>query len=338
MNSKRQLLDFLEACKKEGISSVNDKFDQQKATKIADKLGLDLSNGIESVFKDANNIATKKTNSKIDIEQVREEDYFLLSELSEYSDLYGNDKPIKMLQNEYDKTVKELKIVYEQVKNSEETEMGMQLLFMQHGLNGLEKEKSWAIAGGIANGIAGPGAGIATAIEVQRQNAEIRARNAQRKSEILQTSMMFENLRNSRKITSHSIQSNINELGKKLKDDIEKYELKVIDDCSDEEAFQFVSVDELSSKIDEAGSITVTAKLSLKEQCKVFGKKCGYVDGTLTAKIFQNKQFVGVADLVLPINGLKKPVTIDGICVCNTQSKDKCVVEIIPKNLWIMEA
>lgn len=38
------------------------------------------------------------------------------------------------------------------------------------------RDTDWAIHGGIANGLAGPGAGLATAMNIQRQNAENRAR------------------------------------------------------------------------------------------------------------------------------------------------------------------
>ncbi len=42
-----------------------------------------------------------------------------------------------------------------------------------------QKEKDWAVHGGIASGIAGPIAGIATAMNVQNENAQIRAYNEQ---------------------------------------------------------------------------------------------------------------------------------------------------------------
>jgi len=42
----------------------------------------------------------------------------------------------------------------------------------------LQKEKDWAIMGGIASAIAGGVAGIAVASDIQRKNAEIRAQNA----------------------------------------------------------------------------------------------------------------------------------------------------------------
>lgn len=45
---------------------------------------------------------------------------------------------------------------------------------------GHEKEKDWAISGGLASGIGGAGAGIASALNTQIENAEIRRRNAQR--------------------------------------------------------------------------------------------------------------------------------------------------------------
>jgi len=45
---------------------------------------------------------------------------------------------------------------------------------------GHEKEKDWAVSGGLASGIGGVGAGIASAINTQMENAEIRKRNAER--------------------------------------------------------------------------------------------------------------------------------------------------------------
>lgn len=47
-------------------------------------------------------------------------------------------------------------------------------------LGGHEKEKDWAVSGGIASAIGGAGAGIASAINTQKENAEIRKRNAER--------------------------------------------------------------------------------------------------------------------------------------------------------------
>lgn len=43
----------------------------------------------------------------------------------------------------------------------------------------LQKEKDWAVHGGIADGIAGPAAGVATAAKVMRENERIREQNAQ---------------------------------------------------------------------------------------------------------------------------------------------------------------
>lgn len=45
---------------------------------------------------------------------------------------------------------------------------------------GHEKEKDWAILGGLSSGIGGVGAGVATAVNAQMENAEIRKRNAER--------------------------------------------------------------------------------------------------------------------------------------------------------------
>jgi len=43
-----------------------------------------------------------------------------------------------------------------------------------------EREVDWAIAGGVAQGLAGAGAGIAAAINTQIRNSEVRARNIKR--------------------------------------------------------------------------------------------------------------------------------------------------------------
>lgn len=51
---------------------------------------------------------------------------------------------------------------------------------IQATFGGNEKERDWAIEGGMASGAGGIGAGIATAIDVQQANAEIRQRNARR--------------------------------------------------------------------------------------------------------------------------------------------------------------
>lgn len=64
---------------------------------------------------------------------------------------------------------------------------------IQATFGGHEKERDWAIWGGMASGAGGIGAGVSTAIDVQRTNAEIRQRNAQRDEQARQISAHAQN-------------------------------------------------------------------------------------------------------------------------------------------------
>lgn len=56
----------------------------------------------------------------------------------------------------------------------------------------LEKEKNWATHGGIASGLAGPGAGIATALNTMQENEKIRERNALQREAVSAVNTYFQ--------------------------------------------------------------------------------------------------------------------------------------------------
>lgn len=56
----------------------------------------------------------------------------------------------------------------------------------------LEKEKNWATHGGIASGLAGPGAGIATALNTMQENEKIKERNALQREAVSAVNTYFQ--------------------------------------------------------------------------------------------------------------------------------------------------
>lgn len=197
MNSKKKLIEFYQTCVSQGVSDIGNDYQQAKAEQIAKSINIDLSKGLKYTYFNAQAQALENSEEKkikaqkaAEKKQIAQQKSYAKAEakweqrnnkayqkkvenFSKYSDLYGNDKPIQMIEDEYDKLIKESAV---KAANLEQELRDLNLYSRQY-LTG-EMERDWATLAGVANGIAGPAAGLATALEVQRENEAIRARNA----------------------------------------------------------------------------------------------------------------------------------------------------------------
>ena len=125
---------------------------------------------------------------------------------------------------------------------------------------------------------------------------------------------------------------------KEMQTQIERYELKVIGDQSDEDAYQYLTIDNCSSYITKIGSVHISVLAHINSSCNVYGNPNAHVDGTLAGQVFQEGRLIGVADLVSTLEGISfNETTLKGIALCNADPDKKCEIVISPKNLWAME-
>ena len=200
-----------------------------------------------------------------------------------------------------------------------------------------EKERDWAIAGGIANGIAGPAAGVASAIDAQLHNQRVRENNALIDKNLVAMGMYLSQKRFDTERKIDEVQKKIEELEQARSSEINQYKRKVLGEEDDDKVFDYVDIDDVKYSVTSLGSVLVKIVLHKNKQCNVYGNPHAHVDGSFIAKIFQNNYLIGIADLVLPLEGLRGSVTLQGISRCNATDHAQCTVEIIPKNLWVVE-
>lgn len=184
-----------------------------------------------------------------------------------------------------------------------------------------EKEKDWSISGGIAQGLAGPAAGVAAAWDTMVENARIREANAARRKEALDLSIAYQNLAD--KMIQNAPEMKFTyELMKKYVPDYSKSAVSLMTDYMH---LKLNSVEYLSG----GRSALVKASWDIGEQ------KC-YIDGAVRAKLYSaDQEYVGCAYLVLPKSGtsIEKTGILQGVCYAPTIKRDYRVV-FEPRDLW----
>lgn len=186
-----------------------------------------------------------------------------------------------------------------------------------------EKEKDWAILGGIADGIGGPVAGIATAANAIQDNVRINAENAARRKWAAKQNAFYQNLACEAERKSPTALS-MSELQKKY---------KAIISWAPSTLHSLIKLSEIKIDVDElTGAVTVSASWQQDD-------KSICIDGSFRAKIYTDSgDCTGCAYLVLPKEGtVKFSGVLSGICACPIPSNNYSVV-IEPANLWELAA
>lgn len=226
----------------------------------------------------------------------------------------GRDKRIQMLMYERDKCLEKLK--------------GRNLIdpnaFQQ-------KEHDWATMGGIASGIAGGAAGVATALDYQRQNAQIRQSNAQISAAVGMMNMYIER-------DIDSLKSSVESYCK----EIESSYGKLIGDISQEETQRLMKLLVFSNKkitISKTGAVRISVEVSSQTKSTLYdGEVNARIDGLIRAKLSTNGVVKGSAVLPLPIYGVDTYQNkVEGICTETTDPNGSYTVEYEPIALWLIE-
>lgn len=181
-----------------------------------------------------------------------------------------------------------------------------------------EKEKDWAILGGIADGIAGPVAGIVTAANVIQDNARIREENEARRAWGAQQNLYMRSLA-SQAEASRPYAMSMEELKKYFRADFWK---------KPSEFLKMLNLKTVSI-IPEPYSNAVTVKASWTRSENI----C--IDGAIRAMLYDDEeQYLGCAWLVLPKVGTASDSgELTGICA-NPLSKNVANVKYEAISLW----
>lgn len=217
-----------------------------------------------------------------------------------------------------------------------EGEKAMKTLGMVY-LDQQKKESDWAVMGGIAEGIAGPAAGLAVAINTMANNAKIQQYN--------------ENMRQ----TSKSILSGTTQLSED-RTTLEKERNKLLELLSETkkkislstpnsaEIWETIKKDNVLVKKNESGVLSVTANITFKSplSVKVPDGVQLVVDGTLKSSLYYENNRVGDVYFPLPLFGIPvntvSSITLDGMCDHSVEYGGKYAIKFEnEQNLWVME-
>ena len=287
---------------------------KQRAQLLADKYNLKYPNGIEELYKQGVNEHKAVSQRFVfnRLEEKRAEECNEFERLNKYSDLTGKAKRIAMLSDRAAELRKEAKS-QDQYAN----------MLMR---SGQQKERDWATWGGIADGIAGFGAGVSTAVDIQMQNMQIRAENEKRRQAALPGYMFMTN-------SAQGNRKNADEIMK----EIENFKLKLIAEESSAELLEKISFSNTDVLVSETGAAMVCTSASLDPEFRIFDDVPAVVDGTIIAKIYDGEQLCGTAQMVLPIYGLGQNIPLNGICIDCCEPGKSYTAKFTAKNLWAME-
>lgn len=182
-----------------------------------------------------------------------------------------------------------------------------------------EKEKDWALLGGIASGIGGVGAGIATATRVMQENEKIRERNAEARRWAAKQSKEITDLAMKGAATARE---RISDFEGYL------YGCKAVATESIDELFSHLSIRKTFGEVDEAtGAFNVKVEWSNKSD--------KHIDGSLVALFYSSGgKCVGCAYLPLPLDGtMGGSGVLTGVCAY-PMAKEWHKITIKPYSLW----
>lgn len=333
------------------ISDLNNEYSITKAARIAKDLmdktaGIKLQDYGNYLHKDklAQFLTTGERQAKeADERQIRQQkqpraaanatdaEMTFLTRASELADLSGNKKRLKMLNNllhDYLKKIADLRAGEEALKT-----LGMIYADQQ------KKEGDWAIMGGIAEGIAGVGAGVAVAANTMANNAKIREYNASMRKASLEVMSGLPTVAGDRytlEKESDKILQRISEAANKI----------VLSQPAGDEIWKELSVGKVDVKQKESGVLALAVPIALKHplELDVPDGVVMVVDGILEAEVWFEDSLVDTVHIPFPIYGIPcsstEKTVLDGMCGSSVAYKDsKYKVKFKDKqNLWVMEA
>lgn len=312
---------FYDECLKNGIKSCKTEKEIQKATLIAQKLNLQFAN-ISALYAESQQRKRKIEQREMEesINSEKNEEQKKYNELIKYANYSGREKRIAMLadmQKKYAEAAKTLRDGASAVWSASQLK---------------EKEGDWAIMGGIASAIAGPAAGMATALDSQaktaQENAQIRERNRINCEAFAPVIA-----------TSYKGAAQNERMAKSYAELLESAKTKLVANDSTEECFARIIFDGTTIDVSRSGTCTVMTSVCASP-FKIFDDVPAVIDGTIIAQIYDNNELIGKAKMVLPIYGIqgkKNKVKLTGMALFCGSAGTSYRIEFVPEKLWAME-
>ena len=346
---------FYEHCTKNGLTELNNSYSLEKAKLLAitimrsekipvpdeyhhlyitpEKLGEYFQMGKQETM---NLVAIEKRkqeawNRTPHKASPNESQKTLLSLAQKLRSLRGIEKRRMMLNSSLEKLDEEIR------RKKEGQEALRQVGFLMASSATQQKKSDWAILGGIAEGIAGPGAGAAVAIGTMQKNADIEQWNRQNQAAINRVALDIASSANGLNATIREMET----AKRLLSSELSALDQKVVlSDCKTVDLWNKLDIH--TDNVVKTETNVLEIKISIKngytpnvpENVRIT------VDGVLSAKVYFKDTLVSTTIVPLPLYGVecKTTATLTSLCEDYMEPNGQYRVIYEPIALWAMES
>ena len=313
----RQLLAFYQECVKHNCRDMALEQNKKRARLIAEQMDMTYPHGIEQLLQKAEQENNKDIaeREKAIKEKKRKEEEVEYKKLNRYASYTGREKRIAMVRDTVDENRRIAELLEQTANNLIE--------------NSQQREHNAATWGGIANGIAGFGAGITTALQTELENIQIRANNAKRMEELIPVWRQA--------VGTAARYKSLVVAGEEL---IKKTQIALVSETKAADVLKKIKhTKNPEVEVSITGAVRVNAYVRLNKKEAIFENVPAVADGTIVARILEGGQEIARVNLVCPLQGIgaEKEVNLQGIALVNADQSKKYKVTFGAENLWLME-
>lgn len=310
-------LQFYRNCVSEGINNVQTESNIERLKLYIKRKSIEGTiDELIAAYKKGEKVA-KIEDAGARIKQLLEKEEKIDHENRQYLNYSGRDKLIKILK---DHIREEEAVIAGCEKQTDSIRNG--------GSSLIQKEHDWAVAGGIANGIAGPAAGVVTALDVQRRNAGIRQSNAE------VANLMLDSMG---QVNKNKIRARDNK--EKWERLLKKAEACLVEDNDKRDYMNYLDISVEAKELSETGNAIVTIRIQQKRPLYIFGDVPAVVDGSIKVCLSSNGKTVGEGYYVFPFygSGSRGGAYLKKIICKGNDIPQYFSASVIANNLWGLE-
>lgn len=276
------------------------------------------------------NIKKEQERIQKQIRKLQEEELAIDEANQKYASYFGKDKKFRI--------ANDLQRYYEKISFEAQKDSFQAINDMYADYDGLrEKEKNWAIRAGIADGLAGGVAGLATALQIQAENERIRDRNKQLIGDLGNLARAKASLHQLRMDDADAMSDYWST--KKHYSRLLSYE-----SMDPEKLLKMLSPTVIDTEIrEETRAIKLKIKTKSITHLMLTKGVAGTVDGGFIAEIWFKDKKIGTAYATLPFDGAESALTMDCVCinidkqVTLPKDSNQLKITFAPNKLWAVE-
>ena len=317
-------------CKEAGITSADSRANIAKIKLIAENMGITCE---ETDLLELFNQAKEDYDRKAKAEETRAaeqrkreqeaEAEKAVEESKRYVNYVGREKLVQMC---FDEAAKYRTIEMKCIEDENYIRNAGNSLYQ----SSKQKEHDWATHGGIASGIAGGAAGLATAMNIQQKNADIRARN-----DSLGYAIAGMQVQASAKVRERKKEAIKN--AEIWEERVKNAKQRLVENLPEDDLLARLSPSFVKMSPSEIGTIDIEVTISSTPGLVIYDTVPAVVDGHIKAVFWNIDTRVGEAVLSLPYQGAIRHTTLKSVFLPKDKLATNYSVSFEPIDLWAIE-